>query len=321
MSTDVLSEGQNLQDADTVINYDLPWNPVRLVQRIGRIDRLKSPHVNIYLYNFFPEDALESILRILERLYRKLEAINLSVGLDASILGETPSPKDFGYIRDLFAGKKEVLDELEGISELAIGEFLKEELLEYIKEAGEDRIRKIPNGVGSGFRKEGQNGLFASFKDKERHYWCYYDLNTDKISENKLEVIRLIRCKKDEPRAELDFDPYEIINKIRDHILTRLRTAALKPHKLKSPQNQVVNWLQVLGNKVSDLLEYFSKPLPDIYLRDLRKLWSNRALSEEALIISLRDFREKHPITQVEKLPSVMEEPELKLVSYIGLIS
>lgn len=321
LSTDVLSEGQNLQDANTAINYDLPWNPVRLVQRIGRIDRLKSPHGFIYLYNFFPEDALESILRILQRLYIKLEAINLSVGLDASILGETPSPKDFGYIRDLFAGKGEVLDELEGISELAIGEFLKEELLEYIKEIGEDKIRRIPNGVGSGFRKQGQHGLFVSFKDKERHYWCYYDLNADKLSENKLEVIRLIRCKKDEPRVELDFDPYAIINRIKEHILSRLRTATLKPPKLKNPQNQIVNWLQVLGNRVSDLLEYFSTPLPDIYLRDLRKLWSNRALSEEALIISLRDFRDNHPITPVEKPTFPSEEPELKLVSYIGLMS
>ncbi|MGC8811389.1 MAG: hypothetical protein ACP5Q3_14175 [bacterium] len=210
---------------------------------------------------------------------------------------------------------------LEGISELAIGEFLKEELLEYLKEIGEDRIRRIPNGVGSGFRKEGQHGLFASFKDRERHYWCYYDLNTGKISENKLEVIRLIRCKKEEPRIELDFDPFEIINKIKDHILGRLRTMTLKPPKLKSPQNQIVNWLQVLGNKVSDLLEYFSNPLPDIYLRDLRKLWSNRALSEEALIIMLREFKNNHPVTIVEKPTSVLAEPELKLVSFIGLMS
>ncbi|HYA40165.1 MAG TPA: hypothetical protein VEF34_02595, partial [Syntrophobacteraceae bacterium] len=120
---------------------------------------------------------------------------------------------------------------------------------------------------------------------------------------------------------ELDFDAYEIINKIKEHILARLRTATLKPSKLKSPQNQIVNWLQVLGNKVSDLLEYFSPPFPDIYLRDLRKLWSNRALSEEALIISLRDFRDNHPITPVERPTLPSEEPELKLVSYIGLMS
>ena len=78
LSTDVLSEGQNLQDADTVINYDLPWNPVRLIQRIGRIDRLKSKHNFIYICNFFPEDALESLLGLMERLYKNL-MLQLSV--------------------------------------------------------------------------------------------------------------------------------------------------------------------------------------------------------------------------------------------------
>ena len=56
----------------------------------------------MHLYNFFPENALESLLGILERLYQKLDAINRSVGLDVSTLGETPTPKDFGFIRDLF---------------------------------------------------------------------------------------------------------------------------------------------------------------------------------------------------------------------------
>jgi len=321
LSTDVLSEGQNLQDADTVINYDLPWNPVRLVQRIGRVDRLKSPHDYIYVYNFFPEDALESILRVVDRLYQKLDAINRSVGLDASTLGETPNPKDFGYIRDLFAGKEGILDELEGISELAIGEFLKEELLNYLKEVGKDKIKKIPDGVGSGLKKPGYYGLFVAFKDKERHYWCYYDLKTGKISESKLEAIRLIRCKKEEPRAELDFDPYEIIRKVREHILARLRTSTLRPPKLKSPQNHIVSWLQTLGNKASDLLEYFSTPLPDIYLRDLRKLWVDRVLSEEQLIANLRNFKENHPLTSIEKEEAHKEEPDLKLVSFIGIVS
>jgi len=319
LSTDVLSEGQNLQDADTVINYDLPWNPVRLIQRIGRIDRLKSPHNFVYLYNFFPEDVLESILGILERLYEKLDSINRSVGLDVSTLGETPNPKDFGYIRELFTGKAAVLDELEGISELAIGEFLKEELLEYLKEIGKERIKRIPNGVGSGYRKSGHRGLFAAFKDKERHYWCYYDLNTGKISENKLEIIRLIRCRREEPRVELDFEPYDIIQKLKEHILARLRTATLKPPKLKSPQNNIVNWLQGLGNRGVALLEYFSVPLPDIYLRDLRKLWMHKASSEEVLILNLRDFKDNHPMPTIGKTTFTDEEPQLKLVSYIGL--
>ncbi len=67
ISTDVLSEGQNLQDAGVVINYDLHWNPVRLIQRAGRVDRIGSPYAHILLYNVFPEAELESLLRDLER--------------------------------------------------------------------------------------------------------------------------------------------------------------------------------------------------------------------------------------------------------------
>src|SRR6266487_3659818 len=67
ISTDVLSEGQNLQDAGVVINYDLHWNPVRLIQRAGRVDRIGSPFAHILLYNVFPEAELESLLRDLER--------------------------------------------------------------------------------------------------------------------------------------------------------------------------------------------------------------------------------------------------------------
>ena len=63
----MLSEGQNLQDCGAIINYDLTWNPIRLVQRNGRIDRIGSPHAEIGIYNMFPEDELEALLHLIER--------------------------------------------------------------------------------------------------------------------------------------------------------------------------------------------------------------------------------------------------------------
>lgn len=68
ISTDVLSEGQNLQDAGVVINYDLHWNPVRLIQRAGRVDRIGSSFAHILLYNVFPEAELESLLGLVQKL-------------------------------------------------------------------------------------------------------------------------------------------------------------------------------------------------------------------------------------------------------------
>jgi hypothetical protein len=94
ISTDVLSEGQNLQDAEIIVNYDLHWNPVRMVQRVGRVDRIGSPHKVIHVYNFFPEEELEDLLGLLGRLHYKLEAINRTVGLDASVLQAFDSDGD-----------------------------------------------------------------------------------------------------------------------------------------------------------------------------------------------------------------------------------
>jgi superfamily II DNA or RNA helicase len=80
--TDVLAEGTNLQDARHVICYDLPWNPVRLMQRIGRVDRLGSPHTEVVPHIFLPATGLEELLGLTRRLRDKLGAIARSVGDD-----------------------------------------------------------------------------------------------------------------------------------------------------------------------------------------------------------------------------------------------
>lgn len=249
ISTDVLSEGQNLQDADTVINYDLHWNPVRMIQRAGRIDRIGSPCDVVHVYNFFPEDELESLLGLMQRLYQKLEDINRTVGLDAPILGERVDPKDFNALLRVEQEDPTVLDELEQLSELKVGEFLLRELLSFLKEAGEERIKRIPWGVGSGMHKEGERGLFVSLNDGTRTFWAYSDLPTGTLTERKLEIIQRIRCAKETPRVDPDFDTYEVIEKVKQHVVKRLRLAMVKLPTLKSPQNQVVNWLQAVSSR------------------------------------------------------------------------
>jgi superfamily II DNA or RNA helicase len=86
IATDVLSEGLNLQDANVVVNYEIAWNPVTLMQRIGRVDRLGSAHASVRVYNFIPERGLDRLLRLLERVETKLATIERLVGSDAPVL-------------------------------------------------------------------------------------------------------------------------------------------------------------------------------------------------------------------------------------------
>lgn len=89
VATDVLAEGLNLQDCDIVINYDLHWNPVRLIQRFGRIDRIGSEHSVIWAFNFLPETGIEKNLHLTEVLKNRIREIHDTIGEDAAILDRT----------------------------------------------------------------------------------------------------------------------------------------------------------------------------------------------------------------------------------------
>ena len=95
ISTDVLSEGQNLQDCGVLINYDLHWNPVRMIQRNGRINRIGSPHELVYVYNISPEKQLEEYLQLVARLEGKINLIRNTIGTDTPVLDEKENPLEF----------------------------------------------------------------------------------------------------------------------------------------------------------------------------------------------------------------------------------
>jgi len=103
VSTDALSEGVNLQDADAVINYDLPWNPMIIVQRVGRVNRIGNEK-DVYVINYVPSDEIEVIVGVLRKLKEKIRDITLIVGKDVKILSpeEEISIETFGErIKDI----------------------------------------------------------------------------------------------------------------------------------------------------------------------------------------------------------------------------
>lgn len=161
LSTDVLAEGVNLQQARHIINYDLPWNPMKLVQRHGRIDRIGSPHERIFIRCFFPDRQLDEILGLEIRLKRKLAQAAASVGLEAETL---PGSKT----RDVtFTETREEIEKLRrrdpSIFEQG-GEhgdaYSGEEYRQELRKGFEDpqtaaRVKSLPWGSGSGLARAG----------------------------------------------------------------------------------------------------------------------------------------------------------------------
>ncbi|MFQ5612682.1 MAG: helicase-related protein [Anaerolineae bacterium] len=107
IATDVLAEGQNLQDCAVVVNYDLPWAIVRLIQRAGRVDRIGQQHDTILVYVFEPVEGVEHIIRLRARLSQRLQENQEVIGTDESFFGEEIADK----LRDLYTEKASVLDE------------------------------------------------------------------------------------------------------------------------------------------------------------------------------------------------------------------
>jgi superfamily II DNA or RNA helicase len=233
ISTDVLSEGQNLQDCGILINYDLTWNPIRLVQRNGRIDRIGSPHAEIGIYNLFPEDELEALLHLVERLTSRISTIDDLGLLDASVLGEVVHPRTFNTLRRIREEDGTVLDEEEARAELAGPEMLLKHLKDLLNRDGANVLTTLPNGIHSGLRRDKWYGMFFYFQapragEGRRHFWRYIDAKSHEIKENRYEIAQLIACLPDEPRYIGDQDVFVLQDKVIEHILAADRKAEAK---------------------------------------------------------------------------------------------
>lgn len=148
-STDVLSEGQNLQDCGIIINYDLHWNPVKMVQRNGRISRLGSTFEQVKVFNFRPEDQLDKFLRLMLKLQEKIQVIGASVGLDSSVLGENITPRQFGLIENIYSDdpekQKQAIESLERENDLAFDEVFENDLRVFMRKASDEEKERIRN--------------------------------------------------------------------------------------------------------------------------------------------------------------------------------
>ncbi len=155
IATDCISEGQNLQDCDFLVNYDIHWNPVRIIQRFGRIDRLGSINEKVQLVNFWPTDDLNNYINLKDRVEARMALVDITATGEENIL-DTDQLKDLieddlkYRNRQLKRLKKEVLDLEELDDNISLSEFTLDdfriELSNYIEE-NKQKLENAPFGL------------------------------------------------------------------------------------------------------------------------------------------------------------------------------
>lgn len=242
ISTDVLSEGLNLQDASRMINYDIHWNPVRLMQRIGRVDRRMNPEVEkrlvsdhpavadsrgkVSFWNFLPPEELNAILTLYSKVTQKTLLISKTLGIEGKKL-LTPED-DYEALKDFnhsYEGTKTALEDMH----------LEYQALLHADPSLEVRLNKLPSAVFSGRRRppKGARGVFFCYAlpalDKQSNEfteeagttrWYFVDLDRDSILEDSGEITATIRS---EPKTErrcvmTDEALVEVRGKVERHI-------------------------------------------------------------------------------------------------------
>jgi superfamily II DNA or RNA helicase len=208
IGTDCISEGQNLQDCDYVINYDIHWNPVRIIQRFGRVDRIGSKNACIQLVNYWPDITLDEYIRLKERVENRMVIADATATGDDNPLNTESN--DLSYRKEQLRRLQDEVIEMEdlktgvSITDLGLNDF-RMDLLNYIKINGD--IASLPNGLhavlpaapeqglppGAIFALRNRNqGVNVNQHNRLHPFYLVYVNNDGQVIVNHMEVKRLL---------------------------------------------------------------------------------------------------------------------------------
>jgi hypothetical protein len=248
------------------------------------------------IVNMFPERELEILLGLVERLTSKIDVINQVGFLDASVLGEVVTPRDFNTIRRIAAEDNSVVEEQESFLELASSEGMLAELQKVLATEAARWLADLDDGIHSGLQRAGLQGVFFYFtaphpETGRTHFWRYYDLRRREIVDNRYQIMQIIACSPETPRYPPpyeEWDIYDIQEKVIDNIMAGLaqqQMAAVVDKPVSEIQNVVRQILsparQQPGVDRGELLElrkFLKQPLVGAAVKTLReavKAYSN----------------------------------------------
>jgi len=305
IATDVLSEGQNLQDAFVVVNYDLPWAIIRLVQRAGRVDRIGQEAEQILCYSFLPADGVERILRLRAKVCQRLRENEEVVGTDEAFFEDVVNRK---AVEDLYSEKVGILDGEED-TEVDLASYAYQIWKNAINAQPElqKAIPNLPPVVYSAKPHADETGqprgvlVYAKTGDGNDAL-AWVDNEGNAITQSQLAILKVAECQTDTPAASRDHRHHDLVETAIRGIqkdersiggaLGRPSGARFRSYeRLKRYADQVAGTLfdsQALRAAIDDIFRSPLQPAAvDTLNRQLRSGVSDEALVQ--IVIALRD--------------------------------
>ena len=346
LSTDVLAEGMNLEDCRNIVNFDLPWNPMRLVQRHGRVDRITTPHEKIYLRTFFPAEELEKLLDLDERIRRKLAQAAASVGVETPPIEHSPqADRSFAESR---REMERILKEDPGLLEEGgrpSAALSSEEYRAKLRKGLEkypDELKDLPWKAGSGMITDGQSGfVFLGRVGPPGSPHPYRFLRFVPLKEGEIvreigTCLRLLQCEENTPRVMPDamrLEAFDAWKRAREDIWKEWMDWT-DPHNLQPrlpPLNhKIADFLRrcpppnFSSEQQSELLGKVLSPWPRAVEVELRRIFEDPSL-ENRPQEKARRLAEKieelgiEPFKPPEPRPPIAQE-EIHLVCWMALV-
>ncbi len=328
VATDILSEGHNLQDCAIIINWDLPWAIIRLIQRAGRVDRIGQNAEKILCYSFLPAEGVERVINLRGRLKQRLQENAEVVGTDEAFFEDD----DVQIILDLYNEKSGILD---GEEDTEVD--LTSEAFQIWKKATDDNqglkklIEEMPNVVYSTRTHTPQpvqpEGVLMYMKTTEGNdSLIYVDRDGNSVTQSQLAVLKMAACDESTPAIAKDKQHHELVKKGAELLaeeeknmggqLGRPSGARFRSYeRLKSYAQEMKGTVFVTEELLKAIDDIYRYPLRqsalDTLNRQLRSGISNQQLAE--LVVALR-MDDRLCIVSEE-----IEKREPKIICSLGL--
>ncbi|MDD5094492.1 MAG: helicase-related protein [Dehalococcoidia bacterium] len=310
VTTEVLSEGVNLHRSNVVVNYDIPWNPTRLMQRVGRINRVDTKFDRIHTFNFFPTTQSNEQIKLKEAAEAKIQAFIEMLGTDARLLTEGEEIKSHDLFMKLTSKKTITGEDGEGESEL---KYLK--AIRDVRDADPnlfEKVKRLPKKARTGraYQSPG-NSLLTYFRKGKLQKFYMTDRNSQSEELDFISAARVLEADTVTPRLVPGNDYFELLEKNKDAFSLATTEEPLEPRG-KGGRDTATKLLKII--KAVQRYQGYTED-DEAYLKEVIRLLEEGALPKQTIKNLAKALNtESNPLRILGKLktlvaPEFFKEP------------